>query len=76
MGGITPQLFGTPIKDPHWATGINVASLVTGYVGNAFLFFNMTNRVRYIIALPMTVFLWVLSATFVSLDQFQQRKNA
>jgi len=60
------QLNGTPIKDPRWATGMNVASLVTGYVGNAFLFFNMTNRVRYLVALPMTIFLWTCSSMMVS----------
>lgn len=76
MGGITPQLFGKPIKDPHWATGMNVASLVTGYVGNAFLFFNMTNRVRYIVALPMTIFLWIVSASIVSIHHVRSRQAA
>jgi potassium channel subfamily K len=65
-GAALEQLNGVPIKDPHWATGLNVASLVTGYVGNAFLFFNMTNRVRYLVALPMTIFLWVVSSMIVS----------
>lgn len=63
---VLPQLNGVPIKDPRWATGLNVASLVTGYVGNAFLFFNMTNRVRYLVALPMTIFLWTCSSLIVS----------
>jgi len=70
MGGVTTQLNGVPIKDPKWATGLNVASLVTGYVGNAFLFFNMTNRVRYLVALPMTIFLWICSSMIVSLTLF------
>jgi len=61
------ELNGRSIKDPRWAFGMNVASLVTGYVGNAFLFFNMTNRVRYLVALPMTIFLWVCSSMIVSL---------
>lgn len=60
------ELTGIAIKDPRWATGLNVASLVTGYVGNAFLFFNMTNRVRYLVALPMTILLWVCSSMIVS----------
>jgi len=67
-GMLLPELAGNSFKDPRWATAMNVASLVTGYVGNAFLFFNMTNRVRYLVALPMTIFLWVCSSMIVSLS--------
>ena len=42
-------------KDPKWCTDINVASLVFGFVGNLFLLFNFTKRVRYIVALPVTI---------------------
>jgi len=60
------ELSGRPIKDPRWATGINAASLVAGYVGNFFLFCNFTGRIRYLIALPATIVLWFASALLVS----------
>ncbi|KAL8832966.1 MAG: hypothetical protein Q9170_004626 [Blastenia crenularia] len=46
------------IPDPHWCVALNAASLVCGFVGNIFLLFNFTRRVRYIIALPTTIILW------------------
>lgn len=68
--GSTPlsQLFGNSIKDPHWATGINVASLVAGYAGNFFLFCNFTQRIRYLVALPATIILWFIASLFVSTE--------
>jgi len=56
------QLSGTSIPDPKWCYDLNLASLVCGYVGNVFLLLNFTNRIRYIIALPVTIVLWYLSA--------------
>ncbi|KAJ5325587.1 hypothetical protein MYU51_000367 [Penicillium brevicompactum] len=47
--------------DPHWITALNAVSLVCGIVGNAFLLFNFTQIVRYIIALPVTIILWFLA---------------
>ena len=32
--------------DPHWCIALNVASLVCGFVGNVFLLFNFTRRIR------------------------------
>lgn len=32
--------------DPHWCIELNIASLVCGFVGNVFLLFNFTRRVR------------------------------
>ncbi|KAF2708700.1 voltage-gated potassium channel [Pleomassaria siparia CBS 279.74] len=55
------QLQATPIRDPRWCYWINVASLVLGFVGNFFLLLNFTNRIRYIISLPMTIMLWFIS---------------
>jgi potassium channel subfamily K, other eukaryote len=37
---------------------LNVASLVCGSMGNLFLLFNFTRRVRYIVALPTTITLF------------------
>lgn len=46
--------------------GLNIASLVCGFVGNLFLLFNFTKRIRYIVALPMTIVLWYFSTGIVS----------
>lgn len=63
-GGVVSELDGRPFKDPRWAYWLNVASLVCGFVGNIFLLFNFTSRVRYIIALPATIIFWYV-ATFI-----------
>jgi len=39
-----------------------------GFVGNIFLLFNFTNRVRYMIALPVTIVSWYLATGIVSLN--------
>ncbi|CAI7585055.1 unnamed protein product [Penicillium glandicola] len=62
----TTSVAGNPIQegypDPRWATSLNAVSLVCGIVGNAFLLFNFTQIVRYIIALPVTIILWFIAA--------------
>jgi potassium channel subfamily K, other eukaryote len=40
---------------------LNAASLVCGFVGNLFLLFNFTRRIRYIVALPATIVLFYLA---------------
>jgi hypothetical protein len=45
---------------------LNAISLCCGIVGNMFLLFNFTQIVRYIIALPVTIILWFISAGIVS----------
>lgn len=54
------------IRDPRWCIALNAASLVCGFIGNVFLLFNFTRRVRYIIALPMTIILWYIATGIVS----------
>lgn len=56
---------GIEIPDPHWVIGTNVTSLICGYLGNISLFLNFTNRVPYILALPVTVVLWYISFAVV-----------
>ncbi|KAI4649229.1 hypothetical protein J4E93_003543 [Alternaria ventricosa] len=56
---------GVPFGDPRWCYWINVASLICGFLGNLFLLLNFTQRIRYIIALPVTVVLWYLSSVFL-----------
>jgi len=55
-----------PIRDPRWCIALNAASLTCGFVGNIFLLFNFTRRVRYIIALPMTIILRYFATGIVS----------
>jgi potassium channel subfamily K len=45
---------------------LNVASLTCGFLGNIFLLFNFTRRIRYIIALPATIILLLSATTIVS----------
>ena len=61
MGPLGPELTGRPFKDPRWCYALNVASLAAGLVGNLFLLCNFTKRVRYIIALPVTIVLWYVA---------------
>ena len=44
--------------DPDWCINLNIASLVLGFVGNFFLLCNFTRRIRYIVALPLTIVFW------------------
>jgi potassium channel subfamily K, other eukaryote len=48
--------------DPRWCYNLNVASLVCGFVGNLFLLFNFTRRIRYIVALPATILLFYVAS--------------
>jgi len=54
--GVDAQSTGFP--DPKWCLGLNGASLACGFIGNLFLLFNFTQRIRYIVALPVTIILW------------------
>ena len=62
QGNRGPELSGRPYPDPHWCFDLNVVSLVAGFVGNIFLLFNFTGRVRYIIALPATIIIWYIAS--------------
>ena len=45
---------------------MNIVSLILGFIGNFFLLLNFTNRIRYIISLPMTILLWFVACGLVS----------
>ena len=45
-GYIGKDQYTIGISDPHWCIALNVASLVCGFVGNVFLLFNFTRRIR------------------------------
>ncbi|KYG43662.1 hypothetical protein M433DRAFT_71167, partial [Acidomyces richmondensis BFW] len=70
---LVSQIQGQTYRDPRWCYWLNVASLIVGFVGNIFLLFNFTNRIRYIIALPVTIVMWyvatgILIAITVSME--------
>lgn len=46
---------------------LNAISLAMGFVGNLSLLVNFTRRIRYIIALPMTIIAWYFATGIVSL---------
>jgi potassium channel subfamily K len=53
------------IPDPLWCTVLNAISLGVGVLGNLALMFNFTKRVRYIIALPLTIIAWYIATGIV-----------
>ena len=58
--------YSVGFRDPHWCIALNAASLACGFIGNIFLLFNFTRRIRYIVALPMTIILWYFATGIVS----------
>ncbi|KAM3077174.1 Potassium channel [Clarireedia jacksonii] len=49
---------GVGIPDPQWQIILNAVSLACGFTGNFFLLLNFTRRVRYIVALPLSIIFW------------------
>lgn len=58
---LVPELSGQEFDDPRWCYWLNVVSLIIGFIGNFFLLCNFTGRIRYIIALPVTIVCWYIS---------------
>lgn len=52
---------GVDIPDPHWEIIFNAISLAAGFFGNFALLVNFTRRIRYIIALPVTIISWYIA---------------
>ncbi|KAI1275584.1 hypothetical protein F5Y07DRAFT_369732 [Xylaria sp. FL0933] len=52
----------TFIHDPSWLLAINAVQLVIAVVANCFLLLNMTKRVRFNIAQPITILGWYASS--------------
>ncbi|XEU95111.1 hypothetical protein FSHL1_000395 [Fusarium sambucinum] len=50
------------IADPIWLTVINAIQLAMAIISNMFLLLNMTRRVRFTIAQPITIIGWYISA--------------
>ncbi|RYP13540.1 hypothetical protein DL767_010678 [Monosporascus sp. MG133] len=50
------------IQDPVWLLAVNAVQLVIAVIANVFLLLNMTKRVRFSVAQPITIVGWYLSA--------------
>ncbi|RYC61636.1 hypothetical protein CHU98_g4573 [Xylaria longipes] len=50
------------IDDPPWLTAINAVQLAIAVVANLFLLLNMTKRVRFSVAQPITIVGWYISS--------------
>ena len=50
------------IADPSWLIVVNAIQLVVAIVANLFLLLNMAKRVRFTVAMPITIVGWYLSA--------------
>jgi potassium channel subfamily K, other eukaryote len=50
------------VADPVWLTAINAIQLGMAIISNIFLLLNMTRRVRFTIAQPLTIIGWYISA--------------
>ena len=50
------------VSDPAWLIAVNAVQLAVAVISNLFLLLNMTKRVRFSIAQPITIVGWYLSA--------------
>ncbi|OTA92866.1 hypothetical protein M434DRAFT_396145 [Hypoxylon sp. CO27-5] len=50
------------VPDPSWLIAVNAVQLIIALVANVFLLLNMTKRVRFSIAQPITIAGWYISA--------------
>ncbi|KAL8393667.1 hypothetical protein RB595_003415 [Gaeumannomyces hyphopodioides] len=50
------------VADPSWLIVVNAIQLVVAIVANLFLLLNMAKRVRFTVAMPITIVGWYLSA--------------
>ncbi|KAK1827704.1 hypothetical protein QBC39DRAFT_168155 [Podospora conica] len=52
----------TYVRDPPWLTAVNAVQLVIALVANSTLLLNMTRRLRFSIAQPVTIIGWYISS--------------
>ena len=52
---------GPHIEDPRWLDAVNIVSLVVAIIANMALLGQMTNRIRFNIASPVTIIGWYIS---------------
>lgn len=46
VGRLGQDLYAVGFPDPRWCIALNAASLACGFIGNIFLLFNFTRRIR------------------------------
>jgi len=49
---------------------LNAVSLAAGFFGNLCLLVNFTKRIRYIVALPLTIISWYIATGIVCLGRY------
>jgi len=59
---------GVPIPDPAWELAINSVSLLCALVGNVSLLLNMTKRLKFYIAQPITITGFLLAGVLLIAD--------
>lgn len=59
---------GHPIQDPTWVLALNAVSLFAAVVGNAALLLNMSHRLKFSIAQPITVAGFLLGGLLLMAD--------
>ncbi|KAI7035160.1 hypothetical protein KC352_g47071, partial [Hortaea werneckii] len=57
----SPQSQGEHIDDPRWLVAVNIVSLVIAILANVALLGQMTNRLRFNVASPVTIVGWYIS---------------
>lgn len=56
---------GQSIPDKPPVFGLNIASFVLGIVGNASLLMNFSGKMKYLVTQCVSIFFWVVAATFL-----------
>jgi hypothetical protein len=63
-----PDSAGTDIPDPTWLIAVNAVSLVFALIANMSLLLNMTQRLKFTIAQPITIIgFWMSSVLLIAL---------
>ncbi|KAI9826260.1 MAG: Potassium channel [Phylliscum demangeonii] len=63
--GAGKDIDSVAIPDPSWCLTLNGLSLACGFIGNFALLLNFTRRVPYLLALPITIVMWLLAAALL-----------
>ncbi|RDW93481.1 potassium channel family protein [Aspergillus mulundensis] len=64
--GVDGTVVEVGFADPKWCIALNAFSLACGLAGNIFLLCNFTRVIRYIVALPLSICLWLLSTAILA----------
>lgn len=56
---------GKAVLDDHQVFALNITSFVLGIVGNISLLINFSGKMKYLVTQSVSIFCWVLAATFL-----------